>query len=120
MQTGPGRLFVGSTQSFLQDSLLSFLRGNHSIRYDAAQGPQPQLVQHLRASAISSAFDPEAKALRFQLSTALQAGEAPVPSPHPPTVPARSCQGPHKGLGSLSPGALGTGALVSSRSVPFA
>lgn len=84
MQTGPGRLFVGSTQSFLQDGLLSFLRGNHSIRYDAAQGPQPQLVQHLRASAVSSAFDPEAKALRFQLSTALQAGEDPVPSPRPP------------------------------------
>ncbi|XP_065735248.1 hemicentin-2 [Phocoena phocoena] len=81
VQTGPGRLFVGSTQSFLQDSLLSFLRGNHSIRYDAAQGPQPQLVQHLRASAISSAFDPEAKALRFQLSTALQAEENEVGCP---------------------------------------
>ena len=66
MQTGPGRLFVGSTQSFLQDSLRSFLRCNHSIRYSAAQGPQPQLVQHLRASAISSAFDPEAEALHFQ------------------------------------------------------
>ncbi|KAJ8792456.1 hypothetical protein J1605_019675 [Eschrichtius robustus] len=75
VQTGPGRLFVGSTQNFRQESLLSFLRCNHSIRYDVARGPQPQLVQHLRASAISSAFDPEAKALRFQLSTALQAAE---------------------------------------------
>ena len=119
MQTGPGRLFVGSTQNFRQKSLRSFLRCNHSIRYDVARGPQPQLVQQLRASAISSAFDPEAKALRFQLSTALQAGEAPVPSP-PPTAPARPCQGPQMGLGSPSPGALGTGALVSSGSVPFA
>uniref|UniRef100_A0A452F193 Hemicentin 2 n=1 Tax=Capra hircus TaxID=9925 RepID=A0A452F193_CAPHI len=81
VQTGPGRLFVGSTQSFLQDSLRSFLRCNHSIRYSAAQGPQPQLVQHLRASAISSAFDPEAEALRFQLSTALQAEENEVGCP---------------------------------------
>ncbi|XP_055255516.1 hemicentin-2 isoform X3 [Moschus berezovskii] len=81
VQTGPGRLFVGSTQSFLQDSLLSFLRCNHSIQYSAAQGPQPQLVQHLRASAISSAFDPEAEALRFQLSTALQAEENEVGCP---------------------------------------
>ncbi|KAI4577648.1 hypothetical protein MJT46_003483 [Ovis ammon polii x Ovis aries] len=81
VQTGPGRLFVGSTQSFLQDSLRSFLRCNHSIRYSAAQGPQPQLVQHLRASAISSAFDPEAEALRFQLSAALQAEENEVGCP---------------------------------------
>lgn len=80
MQTGPGQLFVGSTQRFLQDGLPAFLRCNHTIRYDAARGPQPQLVQHLRASAISSAFDPEAEALRFQLTTALQTGEAP-PAP---------------------------------------
>uniref|UniRef100_A0A5G2Q6R4 Hemicentin-2 n=1 Tax=Sus scrofa TaxID=9823 RepID=A0A5G2Q6R4_PIG len=73
VQVGPGRLFVGSTQSFLQDSLPTLLRCNHSIQYDAAQGPQPQLVQHLRVSAIRSAFDPEAEALHFQLSTALQA-----------------------------------------------
>lgn len=106
MQTGPGRLFVGSTQSFLQDGLLSFLRGNHSIRYDAAQGPQPQLVQHLRASAVSSAFDPEAKALRFQLSTALQAGEDPVPSP-PPHCPSQILPGPPQGPGLFIPGRLG-------------
>ncbi|XP_057580791.1 hemicentin-2 [Hippopotamus amphibius kiboko] len=81
VQTGPGQLFVGSTQRFLQDSLPLFLRCNHSIRYDAAQGPQPQLVQHLRASAISSAFDPKAEALRFQLSTALQAEESEVGCP---------------------------------------
>lgn len=77
VQTGPGQLFVGSTQRFLHDSLGTALRCNHSIQYDAARGPQPQLVQHLRASAISSAFDPEAEALQFQLTTALQAGEAP-------------------------------------------
>ncbi|XP_053523819.1 hemicentin-2 [Artibeus jamaicensis] len=75
VQTGPGRLFVGSTQHFLQDSRPLSLRCNHSIQYDAARGPQPQLVQHLRASAVSSAFDPEAEALRFQLTTALQAEE---------------------------------------------
>lgn len=78
MQVGPGRLFVGSTQRFLQDSLPGLLRCNHSIQYDVAQGPQPRLVQHLHASGISSAFDPKAKALRFQLTTALQAGEAPI------------------------------------------
>ncbi|XP_035878268.1 hemicentin-2 [Phyllostomus discolor] len=75
VQTGPGRLFVGSTQRFLQDSSPLSLCYNHSIQYDAARGPQPQLVQHLRASAVSSAFDPEAEALRFQLTTALQAEE---------------------------------------------
>lgn len=83
VQTGPGRLFVGSTQRFLQDSGPLSLRCNHSIQYDAARGPQPQLVQHLQASAVSSAFDPEAEALRFQLTTALQAGGGPIPSPHP-------------------------------------
>ncbi|XP_035116320.2 hemicentin-2 isoform X8 [Callithrix jacchus] len=81
VQTGPGRLFVGSTQRFLQGSLPSFLRCNHSIQYNSARGPQPQLVQHLRASAISSAFDPEAEALRFQLTTALQAEENEVGCP---------------------------------------
>uniref|UniRef100_A0A2K5KA06 Hemicentin-2 n=1 Tax=Colobus angolensis palliatus TaxID=336983 RepID=A0A2K5KA06_COLAP len=81
VQTGPGQLFVGSTQHFFQGSLPSFLRCNHSIQYNAARGPQPQLVQHLRASAISSAFDPEAEALRFQLTTALQAAENEVSCP---------------------------------------
>ncbi|XP_036769471.2 hemicentin-2 isoform X1 [Manis pentadactyla] len=75
VQVGPGRLFVGSTQHFLQDSLPGLLLCNHSIQYDVAQGPQPQLVQHLHASGISSAFDPKAEALRFQLTTALQAEE---------------------------------------------
>ncbi|XP_047380794.1 hemicentin-2 [Sciurus carolinensis] len=81
VQTGPGRLFVGSTQRFLQDHLPASLRCNHTIQYDAARGPQPQLVQHLRASAISSAFDPEAEALRFQLTTALQTEEDEVGCP---------------------------------------
>uniref|UniRef100_G1PQB8 Hemicentin 2 n=1 Tax=Myotis lucifugus TaxID=59463 RepID=G1PQB8_MYOLU len=75
VQTGPGQLFVGSTQRFLQDSWPVSLRCNHSIQYEAARGPQPQLVQHLQASAISAAFDPAAEALRFQLTTALQAEE---------------------------------------------
>ncbi|XP_039085354.1 hemicentin-2 [Hyaena hyaena] len=75
VQMGPGLLFVGSTQRFLQDSHPASLRCNHSIQYDAARGLQPQLVQHLRASAISSAFDPEAEALHFQLTAALQAEE---------------------------------------------
>lgn len=84
MQTGPGQLFVGSLQRFLQDSRPASLRCNHSIQYAAARGPQPQLVQHLQASAISAAFDPVAEALRFQLTTALQAGEGPALScPHP-------------------------------------
>ncbi|XP_060245885.1 hemicentin-2 [Meriones unguiculatus] len=81
VQTGPGRLFVGSMQRFLHDSLPASLRCNHSIQYDEARGPQPQLVQHLRASSISSAFDPEAEALRFQLTTALQAEENEVGCP---------------------------------------
>ncbi|XP_058380273.1 hemicentin-2 [Diceros bicornis minor] len=81
VQTGPGRLFVGSTQRFLHDSLPALLRCNHSVQYDAARGPQPQLVQHLRASAISSTFDPEAEALRFRLTTTLQAEENEVGCP---------------------------------------
>lgn len=75
MQTGPGRLFVGSTQRFVQDGLPVSLRCNHSVHYDAARGPQPLLVQQLLASAVSVAFDPEAEALHFQLTTALRAGE---------------------------------------------
>ncbi|KAM7093056.1 hemicentin-2 [Molossus nigricans] len=81
VQTGPGRLFVGSTQRVLLDDLPVSLRCKHSVQYDAARGPQPQLVQHLQASAISSAFDPEAEALRFQLTTALRAEENEVSCP---------------------------------------
>ncbi|KAM6184061.1 hemicentin-2 [Erethizon dorsatum] len=81
VQTGPGELFVGSTQRFLHDDVPGLLRCNHTIRYMATRGPQPQLVQHLRASAISSAFDPEAQALRYQLTTALQAEEHEVGCP---------------------------------------
>ncbi|GAB1286208.1 Hemicentin-2 [Apodemus speciosus] len=81
VQTGPGQLFVGSTQRFLHDSLPGSLRCNHSIQYDETRGLQPQLVQHLRASAISSAFDPEAEALNFQLTTALRAEEDEVGCP---------------------------------------
>ncbi|XP_044938536.1 hemicentin-2 isoform X2 [Mustela putorius furo] len=81
VQTGPGHLFVGSTQHFLRDGLPTFLRCNHSVQYKAAQGLQPPLVQHLRASAISSAFDPKAEALHFQLTTALQADENEVGCP---------------------------------------
>nr|XP_051696750.1 hemicentin-2 isoform X2 [Oryctolagus cuniculus] len=73
VQTGPGRLSVGSTQRFLHGGLPAWLHCNHSIRYDAARGAQPQLVQHLRASAVSTAFDPKAQALRFQLTAALRA-----------------------------------------------
>ncbi|KAM9207753.1 hemicentin-2 [Dugong dugon] len=75
VQTGPGQLFVDSTQRFLQGGIPTFLHCNHSIQYDAAWGLQPQLVQHLRASAVSTAFDPEAEVLRFQLTTALQTEE---------------------------------------------
>ncbi|XP_012372192.1 hemicentin-2 [Octodon degus] len=81
VQTGPGQLFVGSTQRFLHNHIPGRLRCNHSIRYAAARGPQPQLVQHLRASAISSAFDPEAQAVRYRLTTALQAEENEVGCP---------------------------------------
>ncbi|KAM6170210.1 hemicentin-2 [Rhynchocyon petersi] len=81
VQTGPGQLFVGSTQRFLQGGHPMLLRCNHSIQYDAARGPQPQLVQHLQASAVSAAFDPEAEALRFQLTAALQVEENEVGCP---------------------------------------
>uniref|UniRef100_G3UN16 Hemicentin-2 n=2 Tax=Loxodonta africana TaxID=9785 RepID=G3UN16_LOXAF len=81
VQMGPGQLFVDSTQPFLQGGLPTFLRCNRSIQYDAARGLQPQLVQHLQASAVSTAFDPEAEALHFQLTTALQAEENEVGCP---------------------------------------
>lgn len=99
MQTGPGQLFVGSTQRFLHDNLLGFLRCNHSIRYAAARGPQPQLVQHLQASAVSSAFDPETQALRYELTAALRAGEAPSFT-STPTAPAKTSRG--RGSGQLT------------------
>lgn len=98
MQTGPGHLFVGSTQHFLRDGLPTFLRCNHSVQYKAAQGLQPPLVQHLRASAISSAFDPKAEALHFQLTTALQAGEAPSLGLHAPLLPLNPHRGPQMHL----------------------
>ncbi|XP_012862831.2 hemicentin-2 [Echinops telfairi] len=81
VQTGPGQLFVGSTPHFLHGGRPTFLHCNRSIQYDAARGPQPQLVQHLRASDVSTAFDPEAEALYFQLTTALQAEENEVGCP---------------------------------------
>ncbi|ELV11784.1 Hemicentin-2 [Tupaia chinensis] len=73
VQTGPGQLLVDSQQRFLLGGRPTLLRCNHSIQYAAERGPQPQLVQHLQASAVSAVFDPGTEALRFQLSTALQA-----------------------------------------------
>ncbi|XP_054980117.1 LOW QUALITY PROTEIN: hemicentin-2 [Sorex araneus] len=73
LQTGPGQLWAASTQRFLRGRVPTWARCNHSIRYDAARGPQPQLVQLLRATHIRSAFEPGAEALSFQLTTALQA-----------------------------------------------
>ncbi|XP_056668537.1 hemicentin-2 isoform X2 [Monodelphis domestica] len=75
VQIGPGQLYVGSTQTFLKDGAPTHFRCNHTIQYDSVLGPQPQLVQHLRATEVSSAFDPGEEALRFQLTTALQADE---------------------------------------------
>ncbi|XP_072488817.1 hemicentin-2 isoform X3 [Notamacropus eugenii] len=75
VQIGPGQLYVGATQTFLKDGTPTHFHCNHTIQYDSALGPQPQLVQHLRATEVSSAFDPGAEALLFQLTTALQADE---------------------------------------------
>uniref|UniRef100_A0A5F8HA67 Hemicentin-2 n=1 Tax=Monodelphis domestica TaxID=13616 RepID=A0A5F8HA67_MONDO len=66
VQIGPGQLYVGSTQTFLKDGAPTHFRCNHTIQYDSVLGPQPQLVQHLRATEVSSAFDPGEEALRFQ------------------------------------------------------
>uniref|UniRef100_F6QD70 Hemicentin 2 n=1 Tax=Ornithorhynchus anatinus TaxID=9258 RepID=F6QD70_ORNAN len=77
VQTGPGQLYADSTQRFLQDGIPSLFRCNRTIQYDPTLGLQPELVQHLKARSVSSAFDRSSEMLRFQLTTALQAAGCP-------------------------------------------
>lgn len=77
--TGPGQLLGDSRQRFLRAHEPMSAHCNHSIRYDSAHGPQPQLVQHLHTSRVRSTFEPDTEALRFQLTTAMQAGMTRLP-----------------------------------------
>ncbi|XP_042642365.1 hemicentin-2 [Tyto alba] len=74
VQTGAGRISGGSVQSFLQDGRIIRARCNHSIVYDPPADPQPPLVQHVRASAVKTSYDPASEELRFQLHASLDAG----------------------------------------------
>ncbi|KAJ7414143.1 hemicentin-2 [Willisornis vidua] len=74
VQTGVGQLSGGSVQSFLQDGHIVRARCNHTIVYDPAVGPQSRKVQHLRARAITSSYDPATEQLHFQLRASLDAG----------------------------------------------
>lgn len=73
--TGPGQLLGDSRQRFLRAHESVSAHCNHSIRYDLAHGPQPQLVQHLHTSRVRSTFEPDTEALSFQLTTAMQVEE---------------------------------------------
>ncbi|XP_038601048.1 LOW QUALITY PROTEIN: hemicentin-2 [Tachyglossus aculeatus] len=81
VRTGPGQLYADSTQRFQQDGIPSLFRCNHTIQYDPVPGLQPELVQHLQARSVSSAFDLSSEMLHFQLTTALQAEENEVGCP---------------------------------------
>lgn len=74
MQTGTGRLSGGSVQRFLSDGHIIHARCNHTIVYDPPVGPQTPRVQHVRASAIKTSYDPASEQLRFQLRASLDAG----------------------------------------------
>ncbi|KFQ42195.1 Hemicentin-2, partial [Nestor notabilis] len=73
VQTGAGRLSGGSVQRFLRDGHIIRARCNHTIVYDPPMGPQPPRVQHVRASAIKTSYDPASEQLRFQLRASLDA-----------------------------------------------
>ncbi|KAM6110387.1 LOW QUALITY PROTEIN: hemicentin-2 [Pterocles gutturalis] len=74
VQTGVGQLSGGSVQSFLWDGHVTRVLCNHTIVYDPPVGPQPPRVQHVRASAIKSSYDPASEELHFQLRALLDAG----------------------------------------------
>ncbi|XP_010176901.1 PREDICTED: hemicentin-2, partial [Mesitornis unicolor] len=75
VQTGMGQLSGSSVQSFLLDGRIVRARCNHTIVYNPAAGPQPHRVQHARASAIKTSYDPALQVLHFQLHASLDAGE---------------------------------------------
>ncbi|XP_065504896.1 hemicentin-2 isoform X1 [Caloenas nicobarica] len=74
VQTGAGRLSGSSVQSFLQDGRITRAHCNHTIVYDPAAGLHPPRVQHIRASALKTSYDPASEELRFQLRASLDAG----------------------------------------------
>ncbi|XP_065551612.1 hemicentin-2 [Lathamus discolor] len=73
VQTGTGRLSGGSVQRFLRDGHIIRAHCNHTIVYEPPVGPQPPRVQHVRASAIKTSYDPASEQLRFQLRASLDA-----------------------------------------------
>ncbi|KAM8995979.1 hemicentin-2 isoform 2-T2 [Ara ararauna] len=75
VQTGTGRLSGGSVQRFLKDGHIIHARCNHTIVYDPPVVPQPPRVQHVRASAIKTSYDPASEQLHFQLRASLVAAD---------------------------------------------
>ncbi|NXO92038.1 HMCN2 protein, partial [Certhia brachydactyla] len=74
VRTGAGQLSGGSVQSFLRDGRLVRAHCNHTVVFDPPVGPQPPRVQHLRARAITTSYDPAKQELHFQLRASLDAG----------------------------------------------
>ncbi|XP_059684707.1 hemicentin-2 [Gavia stellata] len=74
VQMGAGQFSGDSVQSFMRDGRIIRARCNHTIAYNPHVGPQSPRVQHVRASAIETSFDPASEELRFQLHASLDAG----------------------------------------------
>ncbi|XP_067825529.1 hemicentin-1-like [Heptranchias perlo] len=75
VQTGPGQLYVWSTQMFLQDGSPVSFQCNHTIVYEPGLGRQPSLFQILKAEYISVYYTEETEELSFQITTSFRKGE---------------------------------------------
>uniref|UniRef100_UPI00398EE55D hemicentin-1-like n=1 Tax=Pristiophorus japonicus TaxID=55135 RepID=UPI00398EE55D len=81
VQTGPGQLYVWSTQMFLQDGSPISFQCNHTIVYESGLGRQPSLFQILKAEYISVVYTEETEELSFRITTSFRKDSSGGPCP---------------------------------------
>ncbi|XP_078407396.1 LOW QUALITY PROTEIN: hemicentin-1-like [Cetorhinus maximus] len=74
VQTGPGQIYVWSTQTFLQNGSPVTFQCNHTIEYESGLGRQPSFFQILKAKYISVYYSEETEELSFRITTSFQKG----------------------------------------------
>ncbi|NXY19085.1 HMCN1 protein, partial [Atrichornis clamosus] len=74
IQTGPGQLHAHSTRLFTADGVSVPYTWNHTITYDSTKGKMPFLVQTLRASSITTDYNPLEEAVAFKIQASIAKG----------------------------------------------
>ncbi|XP_072421818.1 hemicentin-1-like isoform X1 [Chiloscyllium punctatum] len=74
VQTGPGQLYVSSTQTFLNNGSPVSFHCNHTIEYESGMGNQPSPFQILKAEYISVFYNVKMEELNFRITVSFQKG----------------------------------------------